>query len=143
MYFMMHAGSATRISLPRTSPSSKNSKMCRYETNRYCLNKNVNKVHFYLPVGRAVTRSSLEWEVRDSNLGPVKSYTVLPTARHRCDISLKGAVFPGRNDAEMGPANSLHARRNTASIIKDLKFNFLAKRRVTAPRNLVKVFVRK
>ena len=38
----------------------------------------------------------------------VKSDTVLPTARHRGDISSK-AVLPGRNDAEMGPANSLHA----------------------------------
>ena len=38
-----------------------------------------------------------------------KSDTVLPTARHRCDISSKGAVLPGRNDAEMGPDNSLHA----------------------------------
>ena len=46
---------------------------------------------------------------RGSNLGPVKSDTVLPTARHRCNISSKGAVLPGRNDAEMGPANSLHA----------------------------------
>ena len=24
---------------------------------------------------------------------------------HRCDISSKEAVLPGRNDAEMGPAN--------------------------------------
>ena len=61
------------------------------------------------PVGRAATRSSLEREVWGSNLGPIKSDTVLPTARHRCDISSKGAVLPGRNDAEMGPANSLHA----------------------------------
>ena len=66
-------------------------------------------VYIQQPVGRAVTRSSPEREVRGSNLGPVKSDTVLPTARHRCDISLKGAVLPGRNDAEMGPANSLHA----------------------------------
>ena len=63
----------------------------------------------YRPVGRAVTRSSLEREVRGSNLGPVKSDTVLPTARHRCSISSKEAVLPGRNDTEMGPANSLHA----------------------------------
>ena len=62
-----------------------------------------------LAVGQAVTRSSLEREVRGSNLGPVKSYTVLPTARHRCNISSKGAVLPGRNDAEMVPANSLDA----------------------------------
>ena len=63
----------------------------------------------YRPVGRAVTRSSLEREVWGSNLGPIKLGTVLPTARHRCDISSKEAVLPGRNDAEMGPANSLHA----------------------------------
>ena len=34
---------------------------------------------------------------------------MLPTARNRCDISLKGAVLPGHNDTEMGPANLLHA----------------------------------
>ena len=34
---------------------------------------------------------------------------MLPTAGHRCDISSKEAVLPGQNDAEMGPANSLHA----------------------------------
>ena len=38
------------------------------------------------PVGRAVTRSSLEQKVRGLNLGPVKSYTVLPTAHDHCDI---------------------------------------------------------
>ena len=63
----------------------------------------------YWPVGRAVTRSSLERKVWGSNLYPVKSDTVLPTARHRCNISSKGAVLPRRNDAEMGPTNSLHA----------------------------------
>ena len=41
------------------------------------------------PVGPAVTHSSLEQEVRGSNLGPVKLDTVLPTARHRCDVSSK------------------------------------------------------
>ena len=61
------------------------------------------------PVGQELTRSSLEREVSGSNLGPVKLDTVLPTARHRCEISSKGAVLPGRNDAEKGPANSLHA----------------------------------
>ena len=61
------------------------------------------------PGGRAVTRSSLKREARGSNLEPVKSNTALSTARHRCDISSKGAVLPGRNYAEMGPANSLHA----------------------------------
>ena len=61
------------------------------------------------PVGRTVTRSSLEREVWGSNLGPVKSDAVLPTARHRCDISSQGAVLPVHNGAELGPANSLHA----------------------------------
>ena len=40
---------------------------------------------------------------------PVKLVIVLPTARHRCNISLKGAVLPGRYDTEMDSANSLHA----------------------------------
>ena len=34
---------------------------------------------------------------------------MLPTAHRRCDIFSKGAVLPGRNDAEMGPANALYA----------------------------------
>ena len=41
-------------------------------------------------------------------------------ARHRCDISSKGAVLPGRNDAEMGPPTCYTLRRITASIMKDL-----------------------
>ena len=39
--------------------------------------------------GRAVTRLALEREVWGSNLRPVKSETVLPTARHRGDIFSK------------------------------------------------------
>ena len=68
-------------------------------------------------IGRALTRSSLEREVKSSNLGPVKSNTVLPTVRHRCNNSSKGAVLPGRNNAEMDPANSLHA------LVYYIKFN--------------------
>ena len=34
---------------------------------------------------------------------------MLPTARHRCDISSKKTVLPGRNDAEISPANLLFA----------------------------------
>ena len=34
-----------------------------------------------------------------SNLGPVKADTVLPTARHRCNITSKEAVLLGHNDA--------------------------------------------
>ena len=70
-----------------------------------------------------LTRSSLEREVGGSNLGPVKSNTVLPTARHRCDISSKGAVLPGRNDAEMGPANSLHASAYYSEYNERFDFN--------------------
>ena len=63
----------------------------------------------YRPVGRVVTHLFLEREM-SSNLGSVKSDTVLPTAGHRCDISLKkGAVLPVSNIAGMDPANSLHA----------------------------------
>ena len=58
---------------------------------------------------RAVTPSSLEREVRGSNLGQVKLDAVLPTAFHQCDISSKGAMLPGRDDAELGLANSFHA----------------------------------
>ena len=39
--------------------------------------------------------------------------------RHRSNISSKGAVSSGRNDAEMGPANLLHASSSIASTIKD------------------------
>ena len=61
------------------------------------------------PVGPTVTQLSLKRKVRGSNLGPVKSDRVLPTARYCCDLSLKEAVLPGSNDAEMSPANLLHA----------------------------------
>ena len=62
---------------------------------------------YYRPVGRAVTRSSLEREVRDSNLGLVKSNTVLPT----------GAMMP-----RWALQTRYTLRRNTASIMKDLIF---------------------
>ena len=54
-------------------------------------------------------RSSLERIGLSSNLGSVKSYTVLPTASYRRNISLIGAVLPGSNDEEMGLANSKRA----------------------------------
>ena len=72
-------------------------------------------------VGQAVTRSSLK-QVWGSNLGPVNSDTVLPTVRYRSDIS-KEAMLPGRNDAEMGPANSLHASVYYSEYIE--RFDFL------------------
>ena len=47
------------------------------------------------------------------------TYSLLPTTRHRCDISWKGAVLPGRSDAEMGPANSFHASAEYSEIMKE------------------------
>ena len=38
--------------------------------------------------------------------------------RHRSGISSKEAVLLWRNDAEVGPTNSLQASGNTASIFK-------------------------
>ena len=49
--------------------------------------------------------SPLKREVRGSNLYLVKSDTVLPLLSADA-ISSKVAILPGRNDAEMGPANS-------------------------------------
>ena len=49
-------------------------------------------------------------------------HKMLPTARHRCDISSKGAVLPGRNDAETGLVNSFKLRCITART-KDLLRN--------------------
>ena len=54
------------------------------------------------PVIRAVTRSSVEREVWDSNLELIKSNTVLPTARHRCNIYSKGAVFKDGSTVRYG-----------------------------------------
>ena len=71
------------------------------------------------PVGRAVTRLSLERKVCGSNLGPVTLDTVLTTVRHRGDNS-KFAVLPKRNDAGMGPQTWYTLRRNTASTMTDL-----------------------
>ena len=71
------------------------------------------------PDGRALACSSLERELRGSILGPVTSYIMLPTARHRCDIRLKAVVLPGRNDAENGPPTRYTLRRNAATLLKD------------------------
>ena len=66
-------------------------------------------------------RSFLErQEVLGPNLGPIKLDSVLPTARHRCSISLKGTVLPRCNNAKMGPQTRYTHWCNTASIIKHL-----------------------
>ena len=48
----------------------------------------------YRPVGRTVMRLSLEREVWGSNLRPVKSNPVLPTARNPFNISSNEALLP-------------------------------------------------
>ena len=73
------------------------------------------------PVGREVTRLFLEQEVSSSNLGPVMLDTVLPTARHRCDITSKEAVLPAAAMTwRWAPPTHYMLRRNTASMMKDL-----------------------
>ena len=72
------------------------------------------------PVCRVVTCLSLEREVWDSNLGPVKSDTMLPTARHRCEISSKGAMLStGAMTQKGAPPTRYTLRPITASIMKD------------------------
>ena len=68
-------------------------------------------------------RSSVEPDVWASNLGPVKSDVELPTARHRSNLSSKKPVLPGRNDAEMGPVNSLQASAQCSEY--NVRFHFV------------------
>ena len=56
----------------------------------------------------------------DTNLGLAKSDTVLQTARHRSDISSRGAALLRCNDAGTGLANLFTIRRNSVSTEKDL-----------------------
>ena len=71
-------------------------------------------------VGRAVTRSSLEQMVWSSHFARVKSDTVLPTARRRCDISSKEAMLLGAATRRWVPPTRYTLQRNTTSIMKDL-----------------------
>ena len=80
----------------------------------------------YQPVGRTVTRSFLEREVRGSNIGPVRLDTVLPIGRHRCDISSNEDVMPESNDAEMGPADSLYASAQYSECNETFDFDLIA-----------------
>ena len=60
-------------------------------------------------VGRAATRSSLEGNVWSSNFRPIKSDSVFKGSPPLQYFSGRSCVACRRNDAEMGPANSLHA----------------------------------
>ena len=69
------------------------------------------------------TRSSQELEVRGSNLGSVKLDSVLPTARHRCDISSKEAVLPAGTMTRRRASQTRYTLWcNTARIMEDLIF---------------------
>ena len=84
-----------------------------------------NTLQTNLCSSRAVTHSSLEWEVRGSNLGPVKLSTVLPTARHCSDISSKRAVLPaGAMTRSWASQTRYTLRSTTASIMIDLIYHF-------------------
>ena len=68
------------------------------------------------PVSSVVKISLSVLEVWGSIPGPVKSDTVLPTARHRCDVSSElSCQVLSRGD---GPATCYALRRNIASTMK-------------------------
>ena len=82
-----------------------------YSSNQYentSIKLSLNLSTICRPVGRAVMHLFVEREVRGSNLGRVKSETVLAMARRRCNVSSKETVLPRHNDVEMGLANMLH-----------------------------------
>ena len=63
----------------------------------------------------------MERKVEGSNLSPVKSNTVLPAARHRCNIYSTGAVLPASAMMRRwAPQTRETLWRNTALIMKDL-----------------------
>ena len=74
-----------------------------------------NRVPFHFQVAppfKSVEKYDILRQKRPNSLiteiKSIKSTTEKPIARHRCDVSLKGAVVPERDDTEMGPDNSLH-----------------------------------
>ena len=66
---------------------------------------------------------------------PVKSDTVLPTARQRCNISLKGVVSPaGAMTRRWAPQTRYTLWRNTARINKQKRLNELSCSRNLTPQ---------
>ena len=97
--------------------------MIRTKQKNLALLRVKNPVHW--PVGRTITRSSLERKVWASNLELVKSDTVLPTVRHRCDTS--ELCYSGAMTRRWAPETRYTLRRNTASIMKDFIWFWLEK----------------
>ena len=56
----------------------------------------------------------------------------MSTARHRCNISSKGAVLPGCNDAEMGLPNLSHASAKYNEYDKESVWNITWRLRINA-----------
>ena len=75
-------------------------------------------------VRQAVRHSTLERKVQDSNLRPVKSDRVLPTARHHNDNTSKEAVLAEdampRRLASLTPRHGITLRQEAAKLLKDL-----------------------
>ena len=75
-----------------------------------------SSVDFHILGLRAIMSSFLVPEFCGSNLGPIKSDKVLPTARHRCYNLSNEAVQFGPNDAEIGTAHWLDQCFSTAAL---------------------------
>ena len=96
-------------------------KSLRKNQNQY-LNSKAEKSLCNRAIGRAATCSSLERKVRSLNLGPVKLHTMLPTARHCCDIFSQGAavLHADAMTRRLSPRTRYTLRRNIVNMIKDL-----------------------
>ena len=89
---------------------------------------------FNRPVGRALTRSSLKQEVWNSNLGPVKLDTVLPKARHPCDIFPKKLCWRAQW-REHGPGQLVTHFGVMVNMMKDFWFKFIGQKWQQAVKN--------
>ena len=70
---------------------------------------------------KLVERYSVRFWSGGLNLGPVKSYTVLPTKSPHSDISSKEAVLPAGAMTRIWATSTLYTlRRNTTSGVKNL-----------------------
>ena len=97
----------------------------------YSFTPNSYPRHFTIlrPVGRAVTCLSLEREVWDYNLGPVKLNTVQYCQRLATVATFlwKGLCFVGAMTRRWAPSTCYTLRRNTATITKEKKrFGFIS-----------------
>ena len=69
------------------------------------------------PVGVVLKGVALSAEIRGSIPGPLKSDTLSPTVRHRCDVSSE-LCFPSAKPLRWAQPLVYKLRHNTASLIK-------------------------